>query len=248
MPGIEQVLLGRAADWSADEYERRLYLARKSAEKQAVEQGIAEFYMPSFSSRTIVYKGLFNAPQLDKFYTDLQSPLFETALAIFHQRYSTNTFPNWQLAQPFRMVAHNGEINTLIGNKNWTRARELELRSEVWGDNVEHLMPILQPEVSDSACIDNALETLELSGRDNIHAAMMLAPEIATCFGRKASFAMESLSKTLESSNGMLSQRVGLEPVATSTCWHLRVSSVVPSDSVAVTPLPSACTTARARR
>ena len=177
MPGIEQVLLGRAADWSAEEYERRLYLARKVAEKKALEQGVPEFYLPSFSSRTIVYKGLFNAPQLEKFYTDLQSPLFETALCIFHQRYSTNTFPNWQLAQPFRMVAHNGEINTLIGNKNWTRARELELKSEVWGDNISHLMPVLQPDVSDSACLDNALELLELSGRDNIHSAMMLAPE-----------------------------------------------------------------------
>jgi len=177
MPGIEQVLLGRAADWSAQEYERRLYLARKLAEKKALEQGVPEFYLPSFSSRTIVYKGLFNAPQLEKFYTDLQSPMFETALCIFHQRYSTNTFPNWQLAQPFRMVAHNGEINTLIGNKNWTRARELELKSEIWGDNISHLMPVLQPDVSDSACLDNALELLELSGRDNIHGAMMLAPE-----------------------------------------------------------------------
>jgi len=177
MPGIEQILLGRAADWSAEEYERCLYLARKVAEKKALEQGIPEFYMPSFSSRTIVYKGLFNAPQLEKFYTDLQAPLFETALCIFHQRYSTNTFPNWQLAQPFRMVAHNGEINTLIGNKNWTRARELELKNEVWGDNITHLMPVLQPDVSDSACVDNALELLELSGRDNIHSVMMLAPE-----------------------------------------------------------------------
>jgi len=177
MPGIEQILLGRAADWSAEEYERCLYLARKVAEKKALEHGIPEFYMPSFSSRTIVYKGLFNAPQLEKFYTDLQAPLFETALCIFHQRYSTNTFPNWQLAQPFRMVAHNGEINTLIGNKNWTRARELELKNEVWGDNITHLMPVLQPDVSDSACVDNALELLELSGRDNIHSVMMLAPE-----------------------------------------------------------------------
>ena len=177
MPGIEQILLGRAADWSAEEYERCLYLARKVAEKKALEQGIPEFYIPSFSSRTIVYKGLFNAPQLEKFYTDLQAPLFETALCIFHQRYSTNTFPNWQLAQPFRMVAHNGEINTLIGNKNWTRARELELKNEVWGDNITHLMPVLQPDVSDSACVDNALELLELSGRDNIHSVMMLAPE-----------------------------------------------------------------------
>lgn len=177
MPEMQQILLGRTGGWSEDEFERRLFLARKLAERRAREEKLEGFYIPSFSSRTIVYKGLFNAPQLPKFYTDLRDPLFTTALAIFHQRYSTNTFPNWQLAHPFRMIAHNGEINTLMGNKNWTRARERELASEVWRENVELLMPIIQPDGSDSACLDNALEVLELSGRNILHSVMMLAPE-----------------------------------------------------------------------
>ena len=108
MPEFAQILLGRATGWSDEEFERRLFLARKAAEKRAIEQKIDGFYIPSFSSRTIVYKGLFNAPQLPKFYTDLKDPLFTTALAVYHQRYSTNTFPNWQLAHPFRQLAHNG--------------------------------------------------------------------------------------------------------------------------------------------
>ena len=177
MPEIQQILLGRDAAWSGDEFERRLFLARKEAEKRAIEQKLDGFYIPSFSSRTIVYKGLFNAPQLPKFYTDLKDPLFTTALAVYHQRYSTNTFPNWQLAHPFRRLAHNGEINTLLGNKNWTRARERELTSDVWKNQIGHLKPIIQPGGSDSAALDNALETLELSGRSVLHSVMMLAPE-----------------------------------------------------------------------
>jgi glutamate synthase (ferredoxin) len=177
MPEMQQVLLGRTQSWSEAEYERRLFLARKVAEKRAIEEKIDGFYIPSFSCRTIVYKGLFNAPQLPKFYPDLMDPLFTTALAIYHQRYSTNTFPNWQLAHPFRRMAHNGEINTLLGNKNWTRAREKELTSKIWRDKVDLLKPIIQPGSSDSACLDNALEVLELSGRDILHSMLMLAPE-----------------------------------------------------------------------
>ena len=177
MPEFQQILLGRDKDWSEDEFERRLYLARKTAERRALAEKIEDFYIPSFSSRTIVYKGLFNAPQLAKFYTDLRDPLFISALAVFHQRYSTNTFPNWQLAHPFRTLAHNGEINTLLGNKNWTRARELELHSDIWGDNIQHLRPIIQADGSDSAALDNALELLHLSGRSILHSVMMLAPE-----------------------------------------------------------------------
>jgi glutamate synthase (NADPH/NADH) large chain/glutamate synthase (ferredoxin) len=177
MPEIQQILLGRTNGWTNGEFERRLFLARKAAERRARDEKIEGFYIPSFSSRTLVYKGLFNAPQLPKFYTDLKDPLFTTALAIFHQRYSTNTFPNWQLAHPFRMIAHNGEINTLLGNKNWTRARERELTSEIWGDRVQFIPPIIQPEGSDSAGLDNALELLEVSGRNVLHSLMMLAPE-----------------------------------------------------------------------
>lgn len=177
MPEILQCLLGRDPGWSEDEYERKLFLVRNRAERDAMHEKIKGFYCPSFSCRTIVYKGLFNAPQLPKFYPDLKDPLFISALAIFHQRYSTNTFPTWHLAHPFRMMAHNGEINTLLGNKNWTRAREKQLTSEVWGDEVETLCPIIQPGGSDSSALDNALEALNLSGRHVLHAMTMLAPE-----------------------------------------------------------------------
>ena len=177
LPEMQQIILGRTGGWNAEHFERRLFLARKLIEKRAREEKLDGFYIPSFSSRTIVYKGLFNAPQLGKFYTDLRDPLFATALAIFHQRYSTNTFPNWQLAHPFRMIAHNGEINTLMGNKNWTRARERELVSSVWKDEIDLIKPLVIVDGSDSSCLDNALEVLELSGRDILHSVMMLAPE-----------------------------------------------------------------------
>src|SRR5262249_5581451 len=127
--------------------------------------------------RTVTYKGLFVAPQLAGFYADLRDPLFATALAVFHQRYSTNTLPNWLLAQPFRMLAHNGEINTLQGNRNWMRAREADLASPLWNGSSDYLRPVIWEDGSDSASLDNALELLERSGRDVLHAMMMLAPE-----------------------------------------------------------------------
>ncbi len=176
MPRIEHVLVGRPPDLTLEGFPRRLYLARKQAERAFVDEGIAA-YVASFSNRTIVYKGLLVAPQLRAFYPDLDDPAFETALAVLHQRYSTNTFPNWELAQPFRTLGHNGEINTLQGNRNWMRAREPELRSWLWGDDAELLAPVLQEGVSDSASLDNALELLMLSGRDALHAMMMLVPE-----------------------------------------------------------------------
>lgn len=177
MPDIQQILVSRPDGCDDMEFERRLLLARKTAEQSARHRNIPGFYISSLSSRTIVYKGLVNAPDLGKFYLDLANPLYETALAIFHQRYSTNTFPKWQLAHPFRVLAHNGEINTLSGNRAWTGARELELVSPVWGDQVELLKPVLEPDVSDSASLDNALEMLQLSGRDILHGVMMLMPE-----------------------------------------------------------------------
>ncbi|KAB2660860.1 MAG: glutamate synthase subunit alpha, partial [Verrucomicrobia bacterium] len=177
MPEIQQAILARAPGWSPEDFERKLFLARKQAEGAAMAGKIDGFYIPSMSGRTIVYKGLFNAPQLTKFYPDLKDPMFVSSLAIYHQRYSTNTFPNWRLAHPFRMLAHNGEINTLLGNKNWTRARERELTPSVWGADLGTLTPILQQGGSDSSALDNALETLQLSGRDLLHCVMMLAPE-----------------------------------------------------------------------
>jgi len=177
MPRIEQVIAARPADIDAMEFERRLYLARRQAERVAKEVGARDFFVPSLSCRTIVYKGLFVARDLAAFYADLQDPLMESALALFHQRYSTNTFPTWQLAQPFRRIAHNGEINTLQGNRNWMRAREPELSSPLWGDRLTELLPIIDPDGSDSMSLDQVLELLELSGRDIVHAVAMLIPE-----------------------------------------------------------------------
>jgi glutamate synthase (ferredoxin) len=176
-PDIQHLIMCRPQDMSNLEFERALYLARKEIERRINQQGIKDFYIPSFSSRTIVYKGLVAAPQLAHFYADLNDPEYETALAVFHQRYSTNTFPTWPLAQPFRMLAHNGEINTIQGNRNWTRAREKELTSQIWGDRIRELLPILQENMSDSGSLDNMLELLVLSGRNILHAVMMLIPE-----------------------------------------------------------------------
>ena len=177
MPHISHLIVAKKENSSEEAFSRALYLARKEMEACVRQEGIPDFYIPSFSNRTIVYKGLLAAPQLDRFYLDLRAPDFETALALFHQRYSTNTFPNWNLAQPFRYLAHNGEINTLQGNYNWVEANEPELTSPVWGERVEKLVPIIQPGGSDSANLDNVLEALEVSGRDVLHAMTMLIPE-----------------------------------------------------------------------
>ncbi len=177
-PHVEQALLLRGATVGAGEaFERALYLTRKEIERRVREERISPFYVPSLSARTIVYKGLFVAPQLAPFYADLRDLAFETACALFHQRYSTNTFPTWERAQPFRLLCHNGEINTLQGNIAWMRAREPHLASRVWGDEVKSLRPVLDTDGSDSAMLDNALELLARSGREVPHALMMLVPE-----------------------------------------------------------------------
>ena len=176
-PVIEHLLVQRPAAIPADAFERTLFLIRRQVERAALRERIEGCYVPSFSSRTIVYKGLLVAPQLARFYHDLEEPDFASAIAVFHQRYSTNTFPNWYLAQPFRLLAHNGEINTLKGNCHWMRAREPMLRSPVWGDQLREVLPIIQEGGSDSAMLDNVLELLVRSGRDPLHAMMMLVPE-----------------------------------------------------------------------
>jgi glutamate synthase (NADPH/NADH) large chain/glutamate synthase (ferredoxin) len=176
MPRIEQVLIGKPWGMADDDYERRLFLARNEIEDQAAAAGITNFYIPSFSHRTIVYKGLLVSSSLEKFYPDLKNPDYETALCVYHQRYSTNTFPTWPLAQPFRMLAHNGEINTVRGNRNWTAARESELRADFWGKDIDLLKPIIQPGSSDSGSLDNVLEVLTMSGRSVLHAMTMLVP------------------------------------------------------------------------
>ncbi len=176
-PDIQQVLIGRAESMSDAEFERTLYLVRKQIERSLRRHEIQGCYICSFSNRTVVYKGMMVAPQLSRFYKDLQDPDFETALAIFHQRYSTNTLPTWFLAQPFHCLAHNGEINTLQGNTTWMQAREGELDSKAWGRHVNRIKPIADPTGSDSAQLDNVFEALVVAGRNPMHALTMLIPE-----------------------------------------------------------------------
>ncbi|MEQ1856833.1 MAG: glutamate synthase large subunit [Longimicrobiales bacterium] len=176
LPCIEQLLIARPKDVSLLEFERALYLARKRAEAAYREQEL-DAYIVSMSSRTVVYKGLMVAPQLEAFFPDLADERTVSSLALFHQRFATNTMPNWKLAQPFRMLGHNGEINTLVGNRNWMKAREQELTSPVWGDELPELLPVVWPEGSDSASLDEVLELLVHSGRDVLHAIRMLVPE-----------------------------------------------------------------------
>ena len=180
-PYIEQIFVGHESTYTQDELERRLYVVRKRAEKEVPEAegiiNVSMFYLPSLSSRTVVYKGLLLAPQIASFYPELSDPEVMSALCLVHQRFSTNTFPTWSLAHPFRLVAHNGEINTLRGNVNWMNARQSILESPLFGDDLKKLFPIIQPGGSDSAAFDNALELLVQSGRSLPHAMAMLIPE-----------------------------------------------------------------------
>jgi glutamate synthase (ferredoxin) len=170
LPLIEQAVV--TSDWAGDEFERALFLARKRMEREA-NPG---FSVPSASSRTVVYKGLFTASHISDFYWDLRDPDFETSFAIFHQRFSTNTFPSWDNAQPFRALAHNGEINTIQSNRSWMEARERGATPGVWGDRLSDVYPFLQPGLSDSASLDNAFELLLQSGRSLPHVKEMLIP------------------------------------------------------------------------
>jgi glutamate synthase (ferredoxin) len=176
-PILRQVLLARPKGLDDLAYERLLYLTRKRIERALAEAGMGRAYIPSFSSRTLIYKGLMVADQLSTFYRDLADPDYATQLAVFHQRYSTNTMPRWSLAQPFRFLAHNGEINTLQGNVNFMRSREPVLVSSIFGDDVADLLPVVQPGGSDSAVLDNVFELLVMAGREPLHALHMLVPE-----------------------------------------------------------------------
>src|SRR5215211_4128739 len=174
-PYIKQLVVAASDELASDRdaFERKLYVIRRVAEIAAGP----DLVIPSFSSRTIVYKGMLTSPQLLGYYPDLQDERFESALGLVHSRFSTNTFPSWELAHPYRMIAHNGEINTLRGNVNWMRARESQLASELFGDDLPKVLPIVRPGGSDSATFDNVLELLVLSGRSLPHAIMMMIPE-----------------------------------------------------------------------
>ncbi|MDQ0315164.1 glutamate synthase (NADPH/NADH) large chain [Amorphus orientalis] len=180
-PVHTQVFIGRGdGETDDDSFERRLFILRKVISNtiyRETEGEETDFYVVSLSSRTIVYKGMFLAHQLGTYYNDLTDPRFETALALVHQRFSTNTFPSWRLAHPYRMVAHNGEINTLRGNVNWMAARQASAESELYGSDISKLWPISYEGQSDTACFDNALEFLVQGGYSLAHAVMMLIPE-----------------------------------------------------------------------
>ena len=180
-PAQRQVFVGRGPTLgSEDDFERRLYLLRKvvsNAIYALARPGMAEYYPVSLSCRTIVYKGMVLVGQLGGYYKDLQDERFESALALVHQRFATNTFPSWRLAHPYRMVAHNGEINTLRGNVNWMAARQASVESKLFGNDISKLWPISYEGQSDTACFDNALEFLVQGGYSLVHAMMMLVPE-----------------------------------------------------------------------
>ncbi|MFZ5986505.1 MAG: glutamate synthase large subunit [Bacillota bacterium] len=176
-PFIRQIFIGRSADIKDDlSFERKLYVIRKRVEKYASDNG-GYVYFPSLSSRTIVYKGMLTAEQVRTFYKELSDPLVESALALVHSRYSTNTFPSWERAHPNRYIIHNGEINTLRGNINWMNARQSLLDSKDFGDDIKKILPIINPDGSDSSMFDNCLEFMALAGRSLPHAVMMMIPE-----------------------------------------------------------------------
>ncbi|MEH2054126.1 glutamate synthase large subunit [Nostoc sp.] len=174
-PQIEQVLLA-SVDKSGDELERQLYITRRRISKIATKIS-EEFYICSLSSRTIVYKGMVRSAVLGNFYDDLKNPAYKSAFAVYHRRFSTNTMPKWPLAQPMRLLGHNGEINTLLGNINWMMAREASLNHPVWNNRIQELKPLVHIDNSDSATLDNVVELLVCSGRTPLEALMIMVPE-----------------------------------------------------------------------
>lgn len=178
-PEIEQIMIAGPLPGEQDEgeFEKNLYLVRRRIEKAIIAAQITGFYICSLSCRSIIYKGLFLAESLSEFYPDLNDERFESRVAIFHQRYSTNTFPQWWLAQPFRCLAHNGEINTIRGNKNWMLSHEIKMASIAFGEHSEDIKPVIPAGASDTAALDATFEAICRSGRDAPTAKLMLVPE-----------------------------------------------------------------------
>ena len=181
-PRIRQVFIGRSANGLADDlaFERKLYIIRRRVTNAIRYGGVAGgeyFYIPSLSYKTLIYKGMLTPQQLETFYPDLSDPGLESAIAVVHSRFSTNTFPSWERSHPYRYLIHNGEINTLRGNVNWMRARQALMASELFGDDLSKVFPVVLEDGSDSAIFDNCLEFLALSGRSLPHAMMMMIPE-----------------------------------------------------------------------
>jgi glutamate synthase (NADPH/NADH) large chain len=178
-PEIEQIMLGAPRGLEGEDLERALFLCRKRIEKRVATANLPGFYICSLSAKSIIYKGMFLAQHIDLFYPDLRDERFVSAVAIFHQRYSTNTFPEWRLAQPFRMLAHNGEINTLKGNINWMKSHEIRMAAQAFGEHGEDVKPVIQPSGSDSAALDNTFEVLVRAGRPAPMVKCLLIPEAA---------------------------------------------------------------------
>ncbi len=179
-PEFKQLFIARGKDTPKERFEQKLYVIRKRLFNKVQASTLAQrnyYYFCSLSSKTFVYKGQLMAEQLDRFFADLADPTMISAMAMVHSRYSTNTFPTWALAHPYRVVAHNGEINTLRGNINWMHAREMQAAAEIWGRDLKKTLPVVVPHGSDTATFDNVLEMLVLSGRSLPHAVMMMIPE-----------------------------------------------------------------------
>jgi glutamate synthase (NADPH/NADH) large chain len=176
-PEIEQILISNAKGVDEEQFERELYVIRRRIEKAVAAAAVNDFYVCSLSCRSVIYKGMMLAEQVAVFYPDLQDERFESAFAIYHQRYSTNTFPQWWLAQPFRMLAHNGEINTLKGNTNWMKSHEIRMASKNFGEHAEDIKPIIAGGSSDSAALDSVFEVMVRAGRNAPMAKTMLVPE-----------------------------------------------------------------------
>jgi glutamate synthase (NADPH/NADH) large chain len=176
-PEIEQIMVENRKGLGEDDFERELFLIRRRIEKSVLAAHISDFYICSLSCRSLIYKGMFLAEQLANFYPDLMDDRFVSSFAIYHQRYSTNTFPTWRLAQPFRMLAHNGEINTLRGNSNWMKSHEIRMASSAFGDFGEDIKPVIQAGSSDSAALDAVFEVLVRAGRSAPMAKTLLIPE-----------------------------------------------------------------------
>ncbi len=179
-PNFKQIFIGSGPNLDEAAFERRLYVIRKRVEHTIRNSTLSErelFYIPSLSAKTLIYKGMLTGNQIETMFPDLVDPAVESALALVHQRFSTNTFPSWPLAHPFRYIAHNGEINTLRGNINWMRAREALCESPVFGEDLKKILPIVYEDGSDSACFDNVLEFLHMAGRPLPLAVLMMIPE-----------------------------------------------------------------------
>jgi len=218
-PEIEQIMFENPRDISRHEAESELYLIRRRIEKRVLEANINDFYICSLSTDSLVYKGMFLAEQLAVFYPDLQDESFTSAVVLFHQRYSTNTFPQWWLAQPFRLLAHNGEINTIRGNTNWMRSHEIRMASEVFGEHGDDIKPVIQSGSSDSAALDQVCELLVRAGRNLPMAKTLLIPE---AWSKKATVMPENYRAMYAYSNSVMEPWDGPAAItATDGVWAI---------------------------